>query len=99
MHGTESWRFIDGKKTISVRPQGRLNADNGMALAAAAVAGLGIAYLPDLFTEQDIASGALVALMKRYPIPDGGSFLVGPPGDQPSRKVRALTTLLLERLG
>jgi DNA-binding transcriptional LysR family regulator len=99
MQGTESWRFIDGKKTISVRPQGRFKADNGMALAAAAVAGLGIAYLPDLFTEQHIASGALVVLMKRYPIPDGAIFLVRPPGDRPSRKVRALTELLLERFG
>lgn len=99
MQGTESWRFVDGKKTISVRPQGRFKADNGMALAAAAIAGLGIAYLPDLFTEQHIASGALVAIMKRYPIPDGGIFLVRPPGDQPSRKVRALTELLLKRFG
>jgi DNA-binding transcriptional LysR family regulator len=99
MQGTESWRFIDGKKTISVRPQGRFKADNGMALAAAAVAGLGIAYLPDLFTEQHIASGSLVAVMKRYPIPDGGLFLVRPPGVQPSRKVRALTELLLKRFG
>ena len=43
MQGTETWQFIDGDKTISVHPQGRFKADNGAALAAAAVAGLGIA--------------------------------------------------------
>jgi DNA-binding transcriptional LysR family regulator len=47
MQGTETWQFLDGDKTISVRPQGRFKADNGTALAAAAVAGLGIAWLPD----------------------------------------------------
>ena len=45
MQGTETWHFIDGDKTIDVNPRGRFKADNGTALAAAAVAGLGIAIL------------------------------------------------------
>jgi DNA-binding transcriptional LysR family regulator len=96
MQGTESWRFIDGDKTISVRPQGRFKADNGTALLVAAVAGLGIAYLPDSLTEPHIATGALVAVMPRYGVPDGGLFLVRPPGQKPSRKIRVLTELLIE---
>ncbi len=40
MQGTETWRLLDGDKTIAVHPQGRFKADNGTALAAAAVAGL-----------------------------------------------------------
>src|SRR3984893_11435674 len=51
MQGKEHWHFIDGDKTIAVHPQGRFKADNGTALAAAAVAGLGIAWLPDFLTE------------------------------------------------
>jgi DNA-binding transcriptional LysR family regulator len=47
MQGTETWQFIDGDKTISIHPQGRFKADNGTAFAAAAVAGLGVAWLPD----------------------------------------------------
>jgi DNA-binding transcriptional LysR family regulator len=39
MQGTETWQLIDGDKTISIHPQGRFKADNGTALAAAAVAG------------------------------------------------------------
>ena len=42
MQGTEAWQFLDGDKIVSVRPQGRFKADNGIALAAAAAAGLGI---------------------------------------------------------
>ena len=41
MQGTEPWQLLDGDKVVSVRPQGRFKADNGTALAVAAVAGLG----------------------------------------------------------
>ena len=84
--GTETWHFVDGDKTIAVRPQGRFQADNGMALAAAAVAGLGIAALPDFLTEKELAAGALVALMKSYPLPEAGLFIVRPPGTLPRAK-------------
>ena len=57
MQGTEAWQFLDGDKTISVHPQGRFKADNGTALAAAAVAGLGIAWLPDHFIKDYLDSG------------------------------------------
>lgn len=40
MQGTESWQFMDGDKLITVRPQGRFKADNGIALVSAATAGL-----------------------------------------------------------
>jgi len=99
MQGTETWQFIDGDKTISVHPQGRFKADNGAALAAAAVAGLGIAWLPDCLTEDHLTSGALVPVMTRYPVPTAGVFVVRPPGQHPARKVRVLTELLIEHFG
>jgi DNA-binding transcriptional LysR family regulator len=74
-------------------------ADNGAALAAAAVAGLGIAALPDFLTEKELASGALVALMNSYPLPEAGIFILRPPGHHPARKVRVLTELLIEHFG
>ncbi len=99
MQGTETWQFIDGDKTISVHPQGRFKADNGAALAAAAVAGLGIAWLPDCLIEGHLASGALVPVMTRFPVPTAGVFVVRPPGQHPARKVRVLTELLIEHFG
>src|SRR6266702_349350 len=74
MQGTDTWQFIDGDKTISVHPQGRFKADNGTALAVAAAAGLGIAWLPARLVEPYLASGALVSLMTRYPPPTSGMF-------------------------
>ncbi len=96
MQGTETWQFMDGDKILTVRPQGRFKADNATALAAAAAAGLGIAWIPDGVTHEYVASGALVAIMTRYPPPPAGVYVIRPPGQHPSRKVRVLTDLLLE---
>ena len=99
MQGTETWQFIDGDTTISVHPQGRFKADNGTALAAAAAAGLGIAWLPDHLIKSYLDSGTLVQIMTRYPVPTGGLFVVRPPGQHSTRKVRVLTELLIESFG
>ncbi len=99
MQGTETWQFMDGDKIITVRPQGRFKADNGAALVAAATAGLGIAYLPDCLTQDDVAAGALVPIMTRYPPPPAGAYVIRPPGQHPARKIRVLTELLIEHFG
>lgn len=80
---------------VSVRPNGRFKADNGTALLAAALAGLGVGWLPDGLTDEHVASGALVPLMTRFPPPPAGIYVIRPPGSQPTRKVRALTDLLI----
>ena len=94
---TQAWQFVDGDKIITINPQGRFKADNGMALAVAAVAGLGIAWLPDCIIYDYVASGALVPIMTTYPPPTAGAYVVRPPGQHPTRKVRVLTELLIER--
>lgn len=98
MQGTEAWLFMDGDELVSVNPQGRFKADNAAALAVAAVAGLGIARLPDCVTDDHVASGALVPIMTRYPPPSAGVYIIRPPGQHPSRKVRVLTELMIECL-
>lgn len=96
MYGTEAWQFMDGKRILSVHPQGRFKADNGTALAAAAVAGLGLACLPNFLTHEYIASGALVPVMTGYPLPPAGAYVIRPPGQHPARKIRVLTELLID---
>lgn len=96
MQGTEAWTFMVGREVVTVRPRGRFKADNATALVAAAVAGLGIGWLPDGITDEHIASGALVQVMPRHPPPPAGIYVIRPPGPHPSRKVRVLTELLIE---
>ncbi|MYZ41788.1 LysR family transcriptional regulator [Schauerella aestuarii] len=96
MQGTETWQLTDGAEIITVRPQGRFKADNGIALVAAAKAGLGIAYLPDCLTYEGVMSGALVPVMMHHAPPPAGAYVVRPPGEHPARKIRVLTELLIE---
>lgn len=95
MQGTESWQFMDGEKVVTVHPQGRFKADNGLALADAARAGLGIANLPESLVAECLASGALVPIMTHYPLKPAGIFVVRPPSQYPARKLRALTEMLI----
>lgn len=96
MQGMEAWQVMDGDKILTIRPQGRFKADNGAALVAAAVAGLGIAALPDGLTQDYLNSGRLVTVMKNHPPPSAGIYVVRPPGQHPSRKVRVLTEMLID---
>lgn len=100
MQGTETWHVVSGDETISINPRGRFKADNGVALVAAALAGIGVAVLPDGLMTEHLASGALVPVMTRYPIAPAAIYVVRPPGQQePSRKIRLLTELLIECFG
>jgi DNA-binding transcriptional LysR family regulator len=99
MRDAETWQFMDGDKVVMVRPQGRFVADNAISLVAAALDGVGIAYLPEPLVAQHISSGALVPIMTRHPIPPAGIFVVRPPGQYPTRKVRTLTEMLIECFG
>jgi DNA-binding transcriptional LysR family regulator len=96
MQGTESWQLTNGNEVITIHPRGRFKADNGVALVAAALAGLGIAWLPDAIIEKHIASGELVRVMTRHPPPVAGIYVVRPPSQHAPRKVQALTDLLIE---
>ena len=95
----EPWRFHVGRRWVAVRPEGRFRADNGEALMHAAIAGLGIAVLPTFLAAAAIERGALEPLLRDYPLPEGGLFVVRPPGAQVPGKLRVLIDLLIERFG
>lgn len=97
--GIDTWRLLDGEKTVLARPRGRFRADSADAIAAAAVAGLGLANLPDFLTERHLAAGTLVPVLVDHPIPAAGIYIVWPPSAQPSRAVQALTDLMLAAFG
>lgn len=96
MQGTEAWQFMDGDRTVTVNPQGRFKADSATALATAAAAGLGIAWLPTCMVYDHVASGALVPIMTGYPPPAAGAYVVRPPGRHSERKVQVLTELMTD---
>lgn len=96
MLGTETWQCMDGKKVVTMRPQGRFKGDNAGGLIAAALAGVGVGRFSDEFVDEHIAAGRLVQIMRRFPLPPAGIYVVRPPGQHPARKVRVLTDMLVE---
>lgn len=98
MREAEAWQFMDGEKVVMVRPQGRFVSDSGISLVAAALEGIGIAYLPEPLVADHISSGTLVEIMPHHPIPPAGIYVVRPPGRHPSQKVTILTEMLIARL-
>jgi DNA-binding transcriptional LysR family regulator len=95
----EAWRFLDGDKPIIVHPHGRFMANNGVALSAAALAGVGIALMPDFLVDSHLASGALVPLLTKFPVAEGGIYILRPAAAHPSRKLRALIEIMREFFG
>ncbi|SFV38624.1 DNA-binding transcriptional regulator, LysR family [Devosia crocina] len=99
MQGVEPWQLSDGDKVITIQPQGRFKADNGTALVSAAIAGIGIAWLPDCLVDEHIATGELVPILAPYPPPVAGVYVVRPPSQFPTRKIKALIEILVEHFG
>ncbi|VVP81395.1 HTH-type transcriptional regulator DmlR [Pseudomonas fluorescens] len=58
--------FANGETLI---PRGRIGLDSGFGLRAAALDGMGIAYLMKCTVQQDLDSGALVQLLPEQPLP------------------------------
>ncbi|MBX2806108.1 MAG: LysR family transcriptional regulator [Hyphomicrobiales bacterium] len=91
------WQFRSGQQLISIRPRGRLRSDSGEALLLWAEAGLGIAYLPTFMLSDAIERGAVEHILQDFPSPEFGIYVVRPPGQQVSGKVRMLIDAVVER--
>ncbi len=61
------WRFFDntGAEHV-VRVSGRFLANNGDALRALALNGVGVIFAPDFIVDEDLQTGRLVPLLKDY---------------------------------
>jgi DNA-binding transcriptional LysR family regulator len=95
----DEWPLVHEGEVIRLRPHARFTADNGAALVPAALAGLGIALLPNFLVAEHLASGALVRVMPDHPTPEAGVYVVRPPGGSASCKVRVLIEIMVERFG
>jgi len=93
------WQFHSGKRSISIRPEGRLRSDRGEAILQWAIAGLGITEAPSFMVSDAIESGTLEPVLLDYPTPEHAIHVVRPPGSPVPGKVRVLIDTVVERLG
>jgi DNA-binding transcriptional LysR family regulator len=97
---SQEWRFVrpDGRPW-PVEVHGRLHANNGDALRAAALRGFGLAVLPSFLVGGDVRSGALVSLLEPFMPQDSAVYAVYPHARHLSPKVRAFVDFVAERFG
>jgi len=93
------WSFRVGKRSLSVRPHGRLRTDSSEAIVRWAIDGLGIALMPSFLVSDAISNRELEPLLIEYMRFEGGIHVVRPPGPHIPAKVRALIDALIAAFG
>lgn len=94
-----SWAFSLDGKTEWFPVAGRLEANSGDALLAAAIGGLGITYLPTFIVETAVREHSLDILLPAFRAPELGIYAVFPSNRYVPHRVRALVEYLAQRIG
>ncbi|GLK83686.1 LysR family transcriptional regulator [Ancylobacter defluvii] len=82
--GLWSWPFAKDEREIKVRPQGQMSFNTITLALDMALAGLGLAYLPDNVVSHHIASGRLKQVLADWSPPASGYHLYYPSRRQPT---------------
>ena len=91
------WHFTGPGRAQTVRTSGSFHANNGDALRAAALAGLGIVVQPSFIVGTDVARGALVRVLAGFTPRESTIYAVFPHHRHLSAKVRVFVDFLVDR--
>ena len=95
LRGTlEHWRFYEKGRSRTIRVGGRLRCNSGTVLLDAALKGLGLVQLPDLYVKPYLSSGQLREVLTTLREPNEGIWAVYPHNRHLSPKVRMLLNTL-----
>jgi DNA-binding transcriptional LysR family regulator len=100
--GAADWTFADASGTdgtVVVRGAPRLRVNNGDLIHDAAVAGVGVAYLPTFICGPSLKAGKLMMLDIGFRSKPEFVYIAHPEGRQPSAKLRAFAETLREAFG
>jgi DNA-binding transcriptional LysR family regulator len=94
-----TWTFLRDGKPYDVPVKGTLDANSGEMSRIAAIAGLGIAPLPNFMICNELRSGSLVPILTDYPSPEINVYAVYMPGARRAARIKAMVEYLWESLG
>jgi DNA-binding transcriptional LysR family regulator len=89
------WSFERNGERRSVAVHGRYGVSSLRLVRTGALAGLGVANVPEFLVRDDIAAGGLVRLLSRWTVGRGAVHLVYPTNRNLSPGVRALVDFLM----
>jgi DNA-binding transcriptional LysR family regulator len=95
--GLYAWEFEKNGRPLNVKVEGQLVLNSPTALVSAALAGLGIAYLPDDMVRAPLADKKLVRLLGDWCPPFPGYHLYYPSRKQPTPAFALLIEALRNR--
>lgn len=87
-----------GKAVLDIKQPPRLFADSAQSLMAFALAGCGVALLPEWLVQDALDSGELVAVLPDYEFAPQGIYAVYPDARHVSAKVRTLIDFMRARV-
>ena len=100
LYGEEArtgWPFVIDGAVRHIEVRGPLRANNGEVIRDAAIAGTGVALLPEFIVAGALQSGRLVSLLETFASPPITLYAVYPQHQQSSVTIRAFTQFLRER--
>jgi DNA-binding transcriptional LysR family regulator len=95
--GLYAWEFEKGDRELRVRVEGQLVLSGGAQMLNAALAGLGLAYLPEEVTQPHVDKGLLIRVLEDWCPPYPGYHLYYPSRRQPSAAFALLVDALRYR--
>ena len=95
--GLYAWEFEKGSRVLNVRVEGPLVVNTGSMALRAALAGLGLAYLPEDRVRADLDDGRLVRVLTDWCPPFPGYHLYYPSRRQPTAAFALVVEALRHR--
>lgn len=96
--GNMRWKFLVDGQILQLQTPARFSANNGDALMAAAVAGMGLTSQPDFITHRYLESGQVRRILVRHDPPALGVYAMLPGNRHIPMRVRVLIDTLADWL-
>lgn len=91
---TNGWPLMKDGETHLVRVEGRYKVSSSIAIRDALKRGFGIAMIPEMYVRQELASGALVQVLKDWQGPEHPVYAIYPARRFETAKLRAFLDFL-----
>ena len=98
MLGDMPWRFATRNSVHAVKVRGSWASNNGRALVAAAVAGMGLVRFTDYYMSNELALGQLEPVLEKFEVQDAATWIMYPDRHHLPTRVRYLIDFLVDRL-
>lgn len=94
------WQFKKKSGEVaSIRPTGPLRVNNGDAMLASIVAGIGIAIMPEFLVRDALAKKQVEIVLPDWSLPEGAVYWLTPSGGPKPQRVTAFGDFLAKKLG